>query len=68
MRGVVFVTQLNQRSRDMAEARYLRRMKREHHGSPFDPRKVPAFNARSVPDYPDVDGKGCVIWCGLDAA
>ena len=69
MRGAVHVTQLNQRMRDMAEARYLRRMKREHQGaSPFDPRKVPAFKGRNLQENPDVDSKGRVIWCGLDAA
>ena len=60
---VLCVTQLNQRSRDMAEARYYRRMKREHQGSShFDPRKIPAFNARHLPEYPDVDSKGRIIW------
>lgn len=53
----------------MAEARYMRRMKREHRAdSAFDPRKVPAFDGSNLPEYPDADAKGRVIWCGLDTA
>jgi hypothetical protein len=64
----LYATQLNKRSLEMAEARYMRRMKRLHQGpSPFDPSKTPAFNARSLPTYPDVDSDGRTIWCGLGA-
>ena len=45
----------------MAEARYLRKMKREHKGSsPFDPRKVAAFSGRNLPVYPDVEKEATI--------
>ena len=48
--------QVTARAREMAAARYLRRMARIHRGnSEFDPKKVPAFDPSGVPIYPEFD-------------
>lgn len=53
--------QVTKRARDMMAARYYRRMKHAHRGpGPFDPKKIPAFNASkaSLPEFPEqIDGR-----------
>ena len=58
------LVEVYKRACDMAEARYLRRMKRMHEGrSPFDPKKVTAFDAKraNLPDFPNTAPDGSVI-------